>query len=940
MFLTGGLALVTAVVALMLWRSRQVDVTWLLLVFALLAVVLAAGVYPTTSPTGGGGHGLSVASEPLKLIGRLVLLLCVAGALQICNAILRAKRRTFEDERASLNPAEVMRPFKFLVIAAELGALVLLMRLYSIENKTFSEQIMAMVLYGFLLHDLMPLEWRPSFFLLLSFTGIYVVFGWASSFWLIGLGLLLLSVFHLPLQFSKRIVVALLVGLALAGARFYWANAAVVGVIWPILGSMFMFRLISYAHYVKHHKPEKDLSFLLSYFFLLPNVVFPLFPIVDYAAFRRTYYNSDKYASYQVGIKWIVRGLTHLLLYRLAYHYLIIGPQDVTSFWSFFRYIVSNFLLILRLSGQFHVVVGILHLFGFNLPEIMHRYWLAFSFTEFWRRANIYWKDFMQKTVFFPTYFRLRNHKPTTQVLLATLVVFAVTALLHSYQWFWLRGTLVSSWPEVLFWVGFGVLVAVNALREEKRSPAESARRLGSGWPGAIVVGLRAAGTFMTIAILWSLWISNSLSEWLHLWSAAGTGLSNIDNPALICLAVVLAIMVLSVADHRRRDRLKPQTSRHSFALSATSTALLLLGLYVIGSPQIDFASGAKMTNAFYHLRTDELNEQDLGLLQRGYYENLTRINRLNPRLADLYMKRREQAPNLEEVGGERRPQRRIETFLRSELIPFASVTFKGAPLHINRWGMRSRDCEQTKPAGTIRVALLGGSPVMGSGVGDDETFAAILEDRLNREARRGKHYEILNFGVGGYSILQRLYALEKKVFQFNPDVVLWVAHPLDAKVAIKKLMECLQNNVPIPFQEIVDIERRAGLLTSENSGPSDGGFYEIKGALSPFGDEIVTWTDRRVVEDCRKRNILPVYIFLPSARSFDVEEGKTNSQVAQEAGFEAIDLSNVFKSENLEELQIAPWDFHFNKYGHRLVADRLYLELHGHPKVRDRFGL
>src|SRR5712691_11024687 len=181
MFLTGGLALVTAVVALMLWRSRQVDVTWLLLVFALLAVVLAAGVYPTTSPTVGAGHGLSVASEPLKLIGRLVMLLCVAGALQICNAILRAKRRTVEDERASLNPAEVMRPFKFLVIAAELAALVLVMRLYSIENKTFSEQIMAMVLYGFLLHDLMPLEWRPSFFLLLSFTGIYVVFGWASA---------------------------------------------------------------------------------------------------------------------------------------------------------------------------------------------------------------------------------------------------------------------------------------------------------------------------------------------------------------------------------------------------------------------------------------------------------------------------------------------------------------------------------------------------------------------------------------------------------------------------------------------------------------------------------------------------------------------------------------------------------------------------------------
>jgi hypothetical protein len=941
-FLIGGLALVTAFVASMLWRSRQVDVSWLILVFALLAVVLASGVYPTVSRAAGSVYGVPVVSEPVKLAFQVVMLLCVGGALQLCGAVLRAKRASVERERVSLRAAEVVRPVKFLFIAAELGALVLIMRLYSVENKTFSEQIMAMVLCGFLLHELMPLEWRPSFFLLLSFSGIYFVFGWASALWLIGLGLLLLSVFHLPLRFSKRAVIALLIGIALAGARFYWANANIVGVIWPILGSMFMFRLISYAHYLKHHKPDKDLSFVLSYFFLLPNVVFPLFPIVDYATFRRTYYNSEKYASYQTGINWIARGVTHLLLYRLVYHYLLTGPGDVTSFWSLFRYIVSNFLLILRLSGQFHVVVGILHLFGFNLPEIMHRYWLAFSFSEFWRRANIYWKDFMQKTVFFPTYFQLRNHNATTRVLLATIVVFAVTALLHTYQWFWLRGTIVTSWPEVLFWTGFGVLVAVNALREEKHSPAESIRRAGAGWPGSVAVGLRAVGTFMTIAILWSLWISNSLSEWLHLWTVSGIGLSKIDTPALICLAVVVAIMGLSIVDHRSRVRVKPAISSHSFAWSATATAALLMGLYAVGSPGLYGRWNQTVATVFSQLRTDELNEQDLGLLQRAYYENLTRINRLNPRLADLYMKRREQAPNLEEVGGEGfRPGRRNEGFLRNELIPLASVTFKGAPFHVNRWGMRGKDCELQKPVGTVRIALMGGSPVMGSGVGDDETFAAILEDRLNREARGGDRYEMLNFGVGGYGLLQRLAAMEEKAFRFNPDVVFWIVHPTDAKVVINKLVECFQNNVSIPFPEIVDLARRAGLDAGGNVAvPASGQLddVEMKGAQLAFGDKIVTWIYQRVVDDCRKRNILPVYIFLPSARTFNPERAKEDHNRAWEAGFETFDLSDVFSGETLETLRIAPWDFHFNKYGHRLVADRLYRELHARPKTRERF--
>jgi len=66
---------------------------------------------------------------------------------------------------------------------------------------------------------------------------------------------------------------------------------------------------------------------------------------------------------------------------------------------------VSTFLLYLRISGQFHLVIGMLYLFGFRLPETHHRYLLASSFTDFWRRINIYWKDFMMKLVYYPSFF-------------------------------------------------------------------------------------------------------------------------------------------------------------------------------------------------------------------------------------------------------------------------------------------------------------------------------------------------------------------------------------------------------------------------------------------------------------------------------------------------------------------------------------------------------
>ena len=59
--------------------------------------------------------------------------------------------------------------------------------------------------------------------------------------------------------------------------------------------------------------------------------------------------------------------------------------------------IVFTYLLYLRVSGQFHIIVGMLHLFGYDLPETNHRYLLARSVNDFWRRVNIYWKDFMVK---------------------------------------------------------------------------------------------------------------------------------------------------------------------------------------------------------------------------------------------------------------------------------------------------------------------------------------------------------------------------------------------------------------------------------------------------------------------------------------------------------------------------------------------------------------
>jgi D-alanyl-lipoteichoic acid acyltransferase DltB (MBOAT superfamily) len=174
--------------------------------------------------------------------------------------------------------------------------------------------------------------------------------------------------------------------------------------------------------------------------------------------------------------------------------------------------IVCCYLLYLRISGQFHIIAGMLCLFGYDLPETNRRYLLASSISDFWRRANIYWKDFMIKVIYFPAYFAMRRSGELRGQLLATTLVFFVSWLLHAYQFFWLQGDFRITFNDSLFWAILGGLVVMNVWIDAKRPK----RRLGPGGPSRARHALQVVATFTLIAVLWSMWSANSMTEWIH----------------------------------------------------------------------------------------------------------------------------------------------------------------------------------------------------------------------------------------------------------------------------------------------------------------------------------------------------------------------------------------------------------------------------------------
>jgi hypothetical protein len=101
------------------------------------------------------------------------------------------------------------------------------------------------------------------------------------------------------------------------------------------------------------------------------------------------------------------------------------------------------------------------------------------------------------------------------------------------------------------------------------------------------------------------------------------------------------------------------------------------------------------------------------------------------------------------------------------------------ARVQLNSEGFRDREHARAKPAGSLRLAVLGDSFVEAVQIPVEETFWSVMEDRLRGcEALAGRPVEVMSFGVSGYSNAQSLLTLRSQVWAYRPDVVLLLAFP------------------------------------------------------------------------------------------------------------------------------------------------------------------
>jgi len=689
------------------------------------------------------------------------------------------------------------------------------------------------------------------------------------------------------------------------------------GLALPVIGSMLMFRLLLFLHEVRFEKEKVPALKRLSYLFMLPNMALPLFPVIDYKTFVRGPI-VDSITS-QRGVRLIARGALHLMLYRLLYHQFLPDPLLVSSAVEAVQYMVVKYALIIQLSGLFHLAVGILCLFGFNLPEVFNNYFLARNFNDLWRRINIYWKDFMMKVVYYPIFFRIRGFGTGAAMAVSILAVFTATWLLHSWQWFWIRGNFPLNLNDVLFWGVLGLLVSLNALHQRSR-----AKRISSNnwsWGNALTQVLQIGGMLLFMSVLWTFWTHRSISDWLQ-FIERGSSIDLLE--ALYLLSVVIGLIGAGFVAHYLLNRqwTKRMLQLRGMYVHMLASLTMIMPLALFNSNETRTVIQNLTRADIGAIATGGLNVADSDRRLRGYYEDVLLTSDPFTPLWEDDVRRPDDWLSLSRSGGTIHQ----DDILQRHLKPSISIMFKGTTFTTNQWGMRDREYSKEKPPHVIRFALLGGSSEMGSGVRDNEVIDEMVEDKLNslpqlREA--GLTVEILNFSVIGYHLHQHVHLMKDHVPMFEPDVVLYISPEFEEPRLSRKLGMLRERNYWPDDSGLVALFTRAGIEREASAN-------EVAMLLKEFEFDIVEWGYESIVRSCRTHGIKPVWVYMPTLDRHDNldQEFERLRMFAGEVGFITTDLRRAYDGQDLESLVLAPYDRHPNARAHELLSEVLYEEI------------
>lgn len=805
----------------------------------------------------------------------------------------------------------------FSTIVTGLAAIFAAVYFLHLEENLNLIGICSIAFTAFTVYAFAPITVRLPLLFAVNAAAILLLLGYIEGIVLLSFALLLFTILNLPFSVRIRTIILVVFGLILAMARIEIFSIPFGNILLPILGGLFMFRSILFLHEQRFIKKQESIWMRLNYFFLLPNLIFVIFPVVDYKTFINNYYSNPASETYRKGVLLMAKGVFHLLLYRLIYYYLVPNPNDIDTVYGYLQLIVTTYALIVRIAGIFHFSAGVICLFGFDLPPTFNHYFFADSFSDLWRRINMYWRNFVIKVFYYPVYFKIKHLGTTKAIAISILISFAFNWFLHAYQWFWVRGSFLITFQDTTFWAIFGITVMLNSVYEAMPKKKKQSTP-GFNFKAAMFHSLRVIGIFMFMSFLWSWWTVPSVSAWVGMLNILKT--TTIPDIVNILSGLVVLLLVGSLLQF-----ILYQYEKSSYKISGTVTYnLSILGISILAVLAVP--SVANHIGSRFHIDVDpvlhtRLNAADRELQFKGYYDTmLSGKQLLSTPLDEVQQKRPDEWLQLHTFGA----IIKTNDLITKQLKPNLNIHFKGSNFQTNSLGLRDRPVTKQRPSNTLRIALLGGSIEMGTGVTTEQTYENLVEDQLNKKDvfRQFDHVEIVNFGIAGTHLPQHIARVDKVVPDYSPQVIIYTAHSDEARRVISNMYRVYVDSLEVEHEYINN-------LFAELNLPRTIDEATFVRTLRPRIQEFIGWGLSHIKAKTEAMGAIPVWMFVPSLDGKNTpDQDEKLYQQAKEMGFFILDLRNFNGTVPEEEIIIGSWDRHPNILGHELLAKKMEEEL------------
>lgn len=262
---------------------------------------------------------------------------------------------------------------------------------------------------------------------------------------------------------------------------------------------------------------------------------------------------------------------------------------------------------------------------------------------------------------------------------------------------------------------------------------------------------------------------------------------------------------------------------------------------------------------------------------------------------------------------------------------------FNGALFQTNSAGFRGPERRERKLPGLFRIALIGDSVVMGSGVVYEDTYASLLEQSFDSGGVLPKRkIQILNLGRAGFNTEGAVVRLQKLGLRYDPDLIVYgfTLNDIEGKDYRRSRNPRFSN--PLYFDDSRSylmryVAPRWMYLRAWMGSPRGSYRFELDDNYyrNPPAWKQVTRALDRLERIAAERGVCVVLLMhtrlvaLRFAHPFESHYA-TIAEAGRERGFHVIESLPYFAGLDGRSLWARHWDPHPSPEGHRLLYEAL----------------